>query len=187
LRARLGDAATIVHIDDYFRDLSPLAADERDRRNFDTPDAIDVDLLREQLTALKKGLPVQRPNYDFATHCRQEQTDTLCPNDTIIVEGIFALVWKDLLPLYDVKVFVNANSALCLERRIARDTTERGRTEADVILQYYLTVRPMCERHVLPTMRNADIVVSGEANVDDALKTLLHEPVAQAILRHAAH
>lgn len=168
LREMLPLNATIIGIDCYFRDLSHLCAAERDIQNFDIPSAIDQDLLRNHVGMLIGGQSIGMPIYDFATHTRKQHVHMIEPQPVIIVEGIFALAYPDVLPIYDLKVYMHTNLNLCLDRRIERDVAERARTQQSVVRQYNDTVRPMAERYVLPTRQNADIVVSGEADVNTA-------------------
>ena len=60
----------VLQLDHYYHDLSHIAPEARDRKNFDHPDSIDSNLLMTQLAELAKGRPVFRPTYDFATHTR---------------------------------------------------------------------------------------------------------------------
>jgi len=78
------------------------------------------------------------------------------------VEGLFVLYWPALRSLLDTKVFVKTDPEVCFARRLARDVAERGRTPESVRAQYEKTVRPSAEWFVFPTMKYADLVVSGE-------------------------
>jgi uridine kinase len=79
----------------------------------------------------------------------------------VIVEGLFALYWEELRRMLDLKVFLDAADALCLERRQLRDVRSRGRTAESVRARFVARVRPMCERWVRPTRRHADLVIDG--------------------------
>ncbi len=165
----------ILTLDSYYRDLSPLDPSEREKRNFDVPEALDHELLRAQLLALANGSAIEKPVYDFITHTRSPQTERIVPGQTVIVEGLFALYWEDIRDLFHTSVFVTLHDPICLSRRIERDTIERGRSQASVISQYTETVRPMNEKYILPTNTFADIVVNGE------------DPLAQSTALIMAH
>jgi len=155
------------YFDDYYRDLSHLAPEERCRQNFDDPDLIESPLLVEHVCSLAAGETIQRPSYDFATHTRVigKFTSISAPN-YLIVEGIFALHYPDLLPHYHLKVYVETADELCFERRLNRDVEERGRTPESVRAQYDDTVRPSSLRWVLPSAANADLRVDGSDDLD---------------------
>lgn len=171
LAARL--AAPILALDSYYRDSSLLPPEERARRNFDDPAALDHPLLHSQLVALVAGEEIEVPVYDFALHARAARTELLRVGSYGIVEGLWTLLFEDLRPLFGTKVFVETADHVCFDRRLTRDTRERGRTAASVVEQYECTVRPMAERYVLPTAQFADVVVSGEQALEHSLERVL--------------
>lgn len=164
-------AARIEH-DHYYRDLSHLTARERAARNFDHPDALETELLVEQLRALRAGRAIERPVYDFATHTRRNLTQRIEPASVIIVEGILVLADQALRASLDVKVFVDTDADVRLLRRVRRDIAERGRTLESVEAQYYATVRPMHLQFVEPSKRFADVIIP-EGNSRVALDLLV--------------
>src|ERR1035441_7350686 len=92
---------------------------------------------------------IQRPVYDFKTHSRVAGAfDTVTPAGVVIVEGILALHYAELRPLYTFSIYVNAPHDVCLARRIHRDMRERGRTEESVREQFEATARPMADLYV---------------------------------------
>ena len=133
-------AAGVLEIDSYYRDLSHLSFGERERWNFDHPDAIDWELLAAHLEALGQGRAVERPVYDFATHTRRPVASAFGGKRVVVLEGILALHPESLRRLYDLAVFVEAPGALRSVRRIERDVAERGRTEESVRRQLAETV-----------------------------------------------
>ena len=159
-------AATVVPLDCYYRDLTHLELDSRARQNFDAPEALDWDLILNNLRALAQGRDVQRPIYDFATHSRTSRLETVRAAGFIIVEGLFALYQEPVRELCGIKVFVWVDDEVCLMRRIDRDTRERGRTADSVLSQYRETVRPMYDKYVLPTEAFADLVLCGQDPVE---------------------
>ncbi|MBW1903345.1 MAG: uridine kinase, partial [Deltaproteobacteria bacterium] len=83
--------SVILTLDSYYHDLSPLDPAEREAQNFDVPEALDHDLLRQQLLAVASGSAIEKPLYDFATHTRSPQSERIVPGETVIIEGLFAL------------------------------------------------------------------------------------------------
>jgi uridine kinase len=155
--------AVVVPADAYYRDLRHLPLDERQRRNFDEPAALDGERLVADLLRLQSGEGTRRPVYDFSTHTRRPEQAWIPPRLVVIVEGILVLALPPLRELFGLKVFVAAAEAVRRERRIARDVGERGRTRESVIAQLAHITLPMHELHVAPSAAYADIVVSGEA------------------------
>jgi uridine kinase len=166
-------SCTILPLDAYYRDLAFLPLESRCKFNFDIPDSLDITLLRQHITALSAGKPIQRPVYDFTVHTRSSMCEPITPGQFFILEGLFALYWDDLRPLLTTKVYVDAPDDICLSRRQVRDVLERGRTAESVHKQYVETVRPMADLYVRPTRRFADIVVSGEEPIEQSLARVM--------------
>ncbi len=165
--------ATLISLDSYYRDLSHLTPDARAEWNFDAPNALDDELLLKHLKILLSGTPVYIPVYDFSTHTRIALTERANPATFVIMEGLFVLYWPQIRDIVETKVFISVPDEVCLERRIARDTRERGRTEESVRQQYATTVRPMYEKYCRPTAKFADLQLSGQDDADELASAVL--------------
>ena len=168
MAARLPAATAFVSLDSYYRPLSHLSFEERCRCNFDHPDALDWELIRADVERLRRGEAIDEPVYLFDQHSRAAVTRRVEPAPFIILEGLFALHDECVRGLLHARIFVVAPDDVCLSRRLARDTVERGRTVESVLRQYAGTVRPMAERLVLPTREFADLVVSGVEPIESS-------------------
>ncbi len=165
--------APIVSLDCYYRDLPHLTFEERARSNFDLPDLLDHELLEGQMRALASGAEIERPVYDFATHRRRTEVERLRLKEFGVLEGLWTLHWPAVRDLLCLKVYVDADDTICLQRRIARDVRERGRSVESVLEQYSTTVRPMAELYIRPQRALADVVVSGTEPVSDSADLVL--------------
>lgn len=174
LQTRLPGPTTVLSLDSYYRDLVDLSLAERARVNFDAPEAMDHQRLAADLHQLAAGRRVEIPVYDFATHTRQAHQQSLTPTDFLLVEGLFALYWSDINALYHLRLFVTADDELCLERRLARDRVERGRSPISIRVQYQKQVRPMYRRHVQPTARYADLILDGSTPIEEQVEVILN-------------
>lgn len=155
----LGAHACRLAQDDFYRDLSHLTPARRPRVNFDHPRAIDWALLEEVLDALARGRTPAVPRYDFKTHCRKPDHHHFAPRKVVLVEGLWLLRRPRLRARFDLKVFLRCDSALRLQRRLARDVLARGRSEESVRRQFETQVEPMHARYVEPQARWADVVL----------------------------
>ncbi len=175
LTQALGDDATVLTHDSYYRAHANMTYEELSQLNYDHPDAYENDLLVRHLDALRRGESVQRPVYDFAIHNRTKQTVTVEPSRVIVVEGILILANPALRSHMDLRVFVDAPADLRILRRLRRDVRERGRSIESVIEQYLATVRPMHDAFVEPSKRYADIVVptDGESDLSAAVTAIM--------------
>ena len=167
------DKVAHISLDDYYKDFSVLPMEERAKVNFDHPKAFDWKLMTQQLSDLKNGKSIEKPIYDFTIHGRRKETEIVEPKELIIVEGIMALVNKDLRSLGDLKIFINASREKRLVRRIARDTSERGRTYESVIEQYFTTVQPMFEEIIAPSEWYADLIINNEGYSNNSIDVLI--------------
>lgn len=149
----------LVEQDSYYRNLADMPLDERHQANFDHPDSIDSDMLVNHLKRLKQGEKVEMPLYDFKTHTRSDQIETILPKPVVIVEGILIFAEPRVLDLLDVRVFVDTPDDIRLMRRLRRDHTERGRSFERTLDQYARTIRPMHFEFVEPSKRHADIII----------------------------
>ena len=178
LAAELARTLDGIHfsLDYYYLDLSHMPPAERLQQNFDDPALIESPLLVAQIAALARGEAIERPLYDFTTYTRVPgQTERVHPGAFLIVEGLFALWYPDLLPLYQLKVYIETPDDLCFERRLKRDITERGRTQESVRRQYEATVRPSSIAWVRPSAVNADLALDGMGALDWKVERVLSE------------
>ena len=166
------DRVAVISLDDYYKDFSILPMEERAKINFDHPKAFDWKLMNEQLSTLKKGEAIEKPIYDFTIHGRSPKTEKVEPKELIIIEGIMALVNKDLRSIGDLKVFISASRERRLVRRIDRDMKERGRTYESIIEQYFTTVLPMFEEIIAPSQYYADLIVNNDGGSTHSIDVL---------------
>lgn len=158
-----------------------MKPEDRAHVNFDHPDALDVNLLTQQMGQLKAGKMIDVPCYDFTTHTRQHETQVLSPREVVLVEGVLLLALDATRPLLDLKIFVDTPADIRFIRRLVRDIEERGRTVDSGIQQYCATTHPMHFAWVEPSKALADVVVSGENEIE-TLTALLLDHIASISL-----
>ena len=161
-----------LSIDDYYKDLTSLTMEERIKVNYDHPKAFDWPLIKKQLIDLKNDKTILKPIYDFTIHNRSEKTVELQPKKIVIVEGIMALVNKDIRSIGDLKIFINASRERRLLRRMDRDQKERGRSVDSIINQYFATVQPMYEEIIEPSSYYADMLINNDGYDNKSIKVL---------------
>ncbi len=159
VKAFKSEDAVLVEQDAYYTELNHLTIEEKAKVNFDHPNSIEFELLREHLLKLSRGESIERPIYDFKTHSRKEETVSIHPSKIVIVEGILLFAVPEIRDLFDVKIFVDTDADEMLLRRIERDINERGRTFASIKNQYLNTVKPMYLEFCEPSKRYADVII----------------------------
>ena len=149
----------VISQDSYYKETSHLSFEERCKINFDHPKSIDFELLESHLKKLKKGENINQPVYSFKTHNRTGETTITKPKKVVIVEGILILSNPKLRSLFDIKIFVHADSDERLMRRLKRDIAERGRDLDEVLERYQTTLKPMHQQFIEPMKAFADIII----------------------------
>jgi len=168
----------VISQDSYYKDTTHLDYKERVKINFDHPRSIDFDLLTAHLKDLKNNKPIDQPVYSFIEHNRTGDTIKTTPRKVIIVEGILILTNPELRDLFDIKIFVHADSDERLIRRLKRDTSERGRDLDEVLLRYQSTLKPMHQQFIEPMKAFADIIIPNNhynTVAVDVMKSIINE------------
>ena len=168
----------VISQDSYYKDTSHLSYNERIKINFDHPRSIDFDLLTDHLKELKQNKPINQPVYSFVTHNRTGDTVLTHPRKVMIVEGILILTNPELRDLFDIKIFVHADSDERLIRRLKRDIAERGRDLDEVLSRYQSTLKPMHEQFIEPMKEYADIIIPNNKYntvAVDIVRTIINE------------
>ncbi|MBN2006814.1 MAG: uridine kinase [Anaerolineae bacterium] len=172
----------LVSHDAYYKDLSHLSAQERQKFNFDHPDALETSLMIQHLIQLRAGQAVNIPVYDFKQHVRTSHTIQVEPAPIIMVEGILIFAEPSLREICDVRIFVDTDADIRFIRRLKRDVRERGRTVDSVVDQYLNTVRPMHQEFVEPSKRYANVIIP-EGGFNEVAVEMVAARV-RSLLRH---
>ena len=146
--------------DSYYNDNGDLSFEEKNKINFDHPDAVDFELMINHLIDLKNGVNINQPIYSFFDHNRTEKTKTIESKKIMIIEGILILNNKKLRDLIDIKVFIESSVDLRFKRRLNRDISERGRSEEEVIELFNNRLNEMHKLYVEPMKKFCDIIIT---------------------------
>ncbi|MES2615985.1 MAG: uridine kinase [Bdellovibrionota bacterium] len=174
----------VLHIsqDSYYKDLAHLPLEERAKINFDHPDIVEFPLLVSHLDELFFGKTILLPKYDFSKHIRVTSSEIIMPKPIVLVEGILLFSDEDTQKRLNHKIFIDATEDIRFERRLKRDTKERGRTEESVQNQFQSSVKPMHNLYVEPTRNKADQIVSGEKPFDQEIRELCLKILNETVL-----
>jgi len=153
------EEVAVISQDSYYRDTSDLPYDQRTKINFDHPQSIDFELLVNHLKQLREGKSIPQPVYSFTDHNRTGETIQTPPKKVMLVEGILILTNPELRELFDIMIYVHADSDERLIRRLKRDMKERGRDLDEVLNRYQTTLKPMHQQFIEPSKEFADIII----------------------------
>ena len=168
----------VISQDSYYKDTTHLSFDERVKINFDHPRSIDFELLEQHLKELKKSKSIDQPVYSFIKHNRTGDVIVTKPRKVMIVEGILILSHPEIRDLFDIKIFVHADSDERLIRRLKRDIKDRGRDIDEVLTRYQNTLKPMHQQFIEPMKEYADIIIPNNKYntvAIDIVKTIINE------------
>ncbi len=161
---------TVIRQDDYYKDTSKELQDAgsydalfKTGFSFDTPDVINLALMREHLLGLKKGETIVSPKYDFVTCVSNPQGDVKKPAKVILTEGLYVLN-KEVRDIMDVKVYVYTPIEVIKERWYKR-AVSRGKTGEAADLQFK-DVNATAQQYIRPTYQIADCIINGMVDKD---------------------
>lgn len=173
----------LISQDNYYRPLNEQILDDNGIHNFDLPNAIDFAQFIHDIEALHSGKTIYRAEYTFNNPNKIPKTLEFRPLPIIIVEGLFALYFPEIISHLDLKIFVEAQSHMKIKRRILRDNIERGYDLHDVLYRYEHHVMPTYKKFIEPSKDEADFVVpnnkGGMETALQVLQTFLKTKIAQ--------
>lgn len=151
----------LLTMDAYYKVLTPeqSASARRNEYSFDCPDAFDLKLLLEHLSALKMGRSIQVPTYDFKTHARTAKTTLVYGTSVVVFEGILALTCPEITSFFDLKIYIDTDDDIRLARRLVRDIESRGRDLSYTLDMYFRHAKPGHDAFVAPSAKEADVII----------------------------
>lgn len=175
---------TVIRCDDYYKDTSKELQEAGSYEalfktgfSFDTPDVIDLDLMKHHLVELKKGNTVRSPRYDFVTCVSDPDGDIKTPAKVILTEGLYVLN-EGVRDVMDVKVYVYTPLEVIKERWYKRAAL-RGKTGAAADMQF-ADVNKTAQQYIRPAYQISDAVINGMVSqeyiqqiTDKIFKTLM--------------
>lgn len=190
----LGLNPKVIELDNYFVDRDRTPRDENGEYDFEALEAMDVEYLNMQLSALLRGEEIEVPKFDFASGCRKSSGCRLSlgENDILFMEGIHALnpALTPAIPQDKIfRIYISALTALPggtkdhnsttdkrLLRRIVRDNRTRGISPEQNILRWP-SVRRGEVKYIFPFEENANLVFNSSTLYDLPLLKYYAEPL----------
>ncbi len=156
---------TVIRCDDYYKDTSKELQEAGSYEelfktgfSFDTPEAIDLELMKKHLIALKKGKEIKSPLYNFVTCESNPDGEVKKPAKVILTEGLYVLN-EGLREIMDVKVYVFTPLDVIKERWYKRAAI-RGKTGAAADMQF-ADVNRTAQEYIRPAYQISDAVING--------------------------
>ena len=156
---------TVIRQDDYYKDTSKELQEAGSYEelfktgfSFDTPDIIDLKLMREHLICLKAGAPIISPHYDFKTCVSDINGEVKKPAKVVLTEGLYVLN-EEVRDVMDVKVYVYTPLNVIKDRWYKR-AESRGKTGMAADMQF-ADVNKTAQQYIRPTYEISDCIING--------------------------
>ncbi|MDB4926016.1 uridine kinase [Mucilaginibacter sp.] len=145
------DEVCLLSQDDYYIPVAHnMTAEENKLYNFDLPRTIDYEQFEQDVSKLLNREVIYKKEYTFNNTNAIPKILEIKPAPIIIVEGLFILHFKGIADLFDLKIFVDADEDIALQRRLKRDLLERGYSNDDVMYKWINHVVPAYKEFLLP-------------------------------------
>lgn len=166
------DEVCVISQDDYYkkRELQPV--DKDGHVNFDLPDCIDHELLLEDLRSLQNGQIVIKQEYTFNVDAHKARVLTVYPAPIILLEGLFIFHYPEISGMLNVKIFIDAEEEVCLNRRLKRDIAQRGYSHEMIMYQWHNHVLPAYRSYLFPYKSNANEIIINNHHTNNELFNL---------------
>jgi uridine kinase len=162
----------IISQDHYYHPPSKHIYDVNGKVNFDLPESIDYIQFINDLQLLKAGKVIERKEYLYQNENMEAGVVRFEPARIIVIEGLFIFWFEEIFKMLDLKVFIDAADDIKLERRLRRDTTERGISHDLVLYQWHNHVLPAYEKYLLPFKHAADMIINNNEHFQNSLQIL---------------
>jgi len=166
LKKSLGDdAVDKIDCDGYYVDL-PAGMSGEDF-NWDDPNNFDVIGLCNDIKSLCQGNIIKAPIHDYKNYQKIPNALEVKPCRVLIIENLFTLTWKEIIPLLDFKIYIDCDEVLTFSRRIIRDSQERGYKLELIVERYEQFVKPAYHRYIYPSRKEATVIIPNYVNNGD--------------------
>ncbi len=163
------DEVTLVSQDDYYIPAGEMTQEENKLYNFDLPSTIDDHQFLLDIKKLISGETVYKKEYSFNNPLAVTKILEISPAPILIVEGLFILHFNEISDLLDIRIFIEADEEIALQRRIKRDGLERGYPEDDVLYKWHNHVVPAYKEYLLPFKNTCEIIVVNNVDVPEII------------------
>jgi uridine kinase len=161
--------------DYYYRVGHTMTAEENKLYNFDLPATIDNHQFLSDIKNLINGDTVFQKEYTFNNPNAEPKLLEIQPAPIVMVEGLFILHFVEIAEILDMKIFIDTNEDIALQRRLKRDLIERGYPKDDVLYKWNNHVMPAFNDYLLPYKEQCDKIISNNTNVAENIIEITNE------------
>lgn len=166
----------LVSQDDYYIPVAHnMTPEENKLYNFDLPRTIDAELFEKDVQQLIDGKIIYKKEYTFNNPNATPKMLEIKPAPILIIEGLFIMHFKGIAERMDMKIFVEADEAVALERRLRRDLLERGYSNDDVMYKWIHHVVPAYNEYLLPYKNECHRIIINNTNTNENIQKVTDE------------
>ncbi len=177
------DEICLVSQDDYYIPVAHnMTPEENKLYNFDLPRTIDREHFIQDINALVNNQTIYKKEYTFNNPNAVPKTLEIKPAPILIVEGLFILHFEDIANQLNLKIFLETDEDVALQRRLKRDLEERGYSNDDVLYKWHNHVVPAYKEYLLPYRETCHKIVVNNTQVAEDIIKITDEISAE--LRH---
>lgn len=154
----------LVSQDDYYRNVGELTPEENRLHNFDLPSCIEIEQFEQDVNDLLAFKTVFKEEYTFNNPDAIPKILEIKPAPILIIEGLFIYHYQNIDPVFDYRIFIDADTEIALERRLNRDLLERGYSEEDVMYKWNNHVMPAYQEFLFPHRKRCDKTINNSTN-----------------------
>ncbi len=166
----------LVSQDDYYRPIRDDMTDEEIALfNFDLPATIDNEHFEDDIQKLLNWQTIQKNEYMFNKRGATPRILEIKPAPILIVEGLFILYFRKIADQLDLKIFIDADDGIALQRRLKRDLVARGYSHDDVMYRWVNHVVPAYKEYLLPYKGECDQVITNNSHVAEDIICVTEE------------
>ncbi|RVU03075.1 uridine kinase [Mucilaginibacter limnophilus] len=160
------DEVCLVSQDDYYFPVAHnMTAEENKLYNFDLPATIDHEHFERDIEDLLNYKSITKQEYTFNNPHATPKTLEIKPAPILIVEGLFILHFRKIADVLDLRVFIDADEEVALQRRLKRDLIERGYSNEDVLYKWVNHVVPAYKEYLLPYKSECQKIITNNSHV----------------------
>lgn len=161
--------------DYYFRVGHTMTPEENKLYNFDLPSTIDNQQFLSDIKSIINGDTVYQKEYTFNNPNAEPKLLEIKPAPIVMVEGLFILHFEEIAEILDMKIFIDTDEEIALQRRLKRDLIERGYPEGDVLYKWNNHVMPAFNDYLLPYKHRCDKIITNNTHIADDIIEITSE------------
>lgn len=166
---RLNGQASVLTQDNYYYPIEEQPRDAQGHPNFDLPESLHLTRFHQDLLLLSEGKTIVQKEYTFNNPDLVPKDISITPAPLLIVEGLYIFHLPETERLFDLKIFMDTDEEVKLQRRLLRDLKERGYDASNVHYTHVHHVRPSFEKYIQHNIKKADIVIPNHHNFQKGL------------------